>query len=488
MKSPLHIEKQSLHRRIVRNSSYSLINTIGSNVVNLFCVVLLARYLGARDYGVIIFANYLMLFVFGVFGNDLSGVKLLSESTNDHRQLGTVIKGIVIYHFIFAFCCIFLLSIFFLVSRSFIPLNIHNHLLSISIIVIVNLFVSMFGSLWDGFLRMDWAMLADVTLKLVKLVCFIVLIWAGSGLVHILWSWAGIYCFYTILVLPLLFRAFVRKRTRVTPSISLKGFPHRNYLIYGFFLKFPGIVRSFVPLIVSFYLGYIMVDSSKIGLYGAAAGIASGTLMLAGSLGRVLFPSLSQFYGDGKWSYFVETATRAYRYTALPVFVGISIIILWRRNLVQLIYGEDFVRASHILGYLCIAAFFESLKYINGVILNAANRASVITVVEGIGAVLIATIGFMLIKYYELMGAAGAVAMVSVITAVIEMGLIHKLLKIKMSQVIVNSTAALIAFLIVINWHGAILPVIILITAVLLLARNLSLHEVVGLLALMRGR
>ncbi|MFH1776646.1 MAG: oligosaccharide flippase family protein [Candidatus Omnitrophota bacterium] len=480
-------QPQSFQEVIGRNSMYLLMNTIGSGVLNFICAVLLARYLGVENYGVIIFANYLMLFMFGIFGNDLSGVKLISQNMNNQNQLGIILKGVFIYHVIFALSCAFLLLLFSIVSDRFIPLNISIHMRSISIIVVVNIFIGMFGSFWDGFQRMNWIVLTDVVPKSLKLLGFAILVWYGLGLGQILWSWGGIYFIYTITVLPLLFRLFIKGKA-VFLGVPFTTFPHKTYLVYGMFLKIPGLTRSFVPFIISFYLGYIMVDSSKIGLYGAANGIAAIMFILVGPISRALFPSLSQLYSQNKMDLLMEISIKTYRYFGLLIFVGVAVLIFWRQNIVQWVYGSEFQGASQIFGYLCIAIFFECLKHITYVLLNATNHASVLSIVEGIGIMFILTMGVILIRQFGVFGAAVTVTISAVFTSILGLMLVQRLIRIKMNQWIINALVALFTFLLVIHLPVNVYSLIFLIVTLFLFIRDVKVAEVSHLFALLVGK
>jgi len=474
----------SFQKRIIYNSWYSLINSIGSNILNLVCTILLARYLGAKDYGIIIFANYLMLFMFSGFGNDLSGLKLVAQVENEPKQLNIILRGILLYHLLFAgFCSILLFSFATFFSNS-IPANIYDHFFIISVIVIFNLFTGMFASLWDGFQRIDWSMLADVVLKGVKLFGFVVLLFFGFGVRHILLTWAWVYIVFALFVLPFFFWLFIRKKdfTKVVSGSLWSNFPHKTYLVYGFFLKCPALLRSFIPLIISFYLGYITVDTSDIGIYGAAISLASAILIFASPTSRALFPSLSQFHINNEKEQFVLVLKMVYRYVGLLAFLGVAFIILSSDKLVQFIYGNEFLGSSKIIGYLCVAIFFESLKHISGTALNATNHASIVTMLEIFSAVFTTIAGFLLIWRFGVAGAAITGAMASTITSVIELVLVQKLLKIKLLPLIISVTVATLAFLVVI-WNKNMITGILLVVPLFFFAKDFSIKEVVGLVS-----
>ncbi len=477
-------ENPSFHKRIIHNSWYSVVNTVVSNVINLGCTILLARYLGAKDYGIIIFANYLMLFMFGGFGNDLSGLKLIAQSENDPKQLNIILRGVLLYQLLFAGFCSVMLFAFASFFSNAIPVNIYDHFFIISVIVVFNLFTGMFASLWDGFQRMDWSMLTDVVLKGVKLSGFVVLLFFGLGVRHILLTWAGVYIVFAVFVLPFFFWLFIKKKdfTKVAAESFWSKFPHKTYLVYGFFLKCPVLLRSFVPLIISFYLGYITVGTSDIGIYGAAISLASAILIFATPISRVLFPSLSQLHDDEEKGHFAHVLEMAYRYVSLLVFLGVAFVILNSEKLIELIYGYEFLSSSAIIGYMCIGIFFESLKHISSVALNSANRASLVMTLEIFGAIFTATVGFLLIWRFGVVGAAICGAIVSTVTSIIALFWVQRLLRINLMHLIMSTIIAGIVFLIVI-WSRNMFSGFLLLGSLLFLAKDFSVKEALGIIA-----
>ena len=89
----------------------------------------------------------------------------------------------------------------------------------------------------------------------------------------------------------------------------------------------------------------------------------------------------------------------AYRYSGLVALIAISVIILFRDELIPLIYGNDFQKAVQIVPYFGIAIFFESLKLISVAVLNAVGYARVVTITDTFGVIFISIAGFVFIKH-----------------------------------------------------------------------------------------
>lgn len=488
MNSTNKSQNLSNYRVLALNAKYSLINSISVSAVYFICSVLLARYLGAKEFGIIVITNYLLVFINCVFGNDLSGVKLISQHKSQEHNVYVILRGMLCYTILFSLACTLGLLTLYWIPSKFIANNIRPYLLSITIIVVMNLFLGLWNSFWDGFQRMDWAMTTSVVPHTIKTVTFIILIIAASNLKTFMVTWASIWGIYSVIILPLIFCIFLKKYP-LPRKKTTKKFPHKTYLMYGLYLKIPGLLKSLTPLAISFYLGHIMMDTYEIGIYGAAASLVACLLIFVMPLGRAFFPTFSQLYEKGEQSYLAGASTVAYQYLSLFVLIIAWIIILWREEIIGLIYGRDFQGAAEVLAYLGIAAFFESLKIISLVVLNAIDRAPVVAVVEVSGAVFLVVGGFILIKYFGVIGAAIAVAIISTLTSMIMLVMLQRLSKIVTYKWSIKSVLALLAFVVVIHWkNGGWYALIPLFITIYLFAKGTKFKEIQKLLALAFGR
>ncbi len=434
----------SNYQALALNAKYSLVSSISISVVYFVCSILLARYLGAKELGIIVITNYLLIFINCIFGNDLPGVRLISQHKSEKHDVYVILKGLSCYTILFSLTCTLgLLALYWLPSE-FIVNNIKPYLPCITIIVVMNLFLGLWNSFWDGFQRMDWAMTTSIIPQTVKAISFILLIMGGFGLKSFLWTWAGIWGIQAVIVLPLVFWVFIKK-TKLVQNTSKTSFPHRDYLIYGFFLKIPGLLKSLAPLAISLYLGHIMMDTYEIGIFGVACTLASLVAVLTLPMGRALFPNLSRSYSQGNNTYLTDASIKAYRYLGLLVVLLTTALILSREHLINLLYGKEYYKAVEIIIFLAIAFFFDSMKTISSVILNATNHASSVMKIEISGIILLFIAGPILINSFGIKGAAVTIAIVSIFTSSLTFLTAEKLTKIKNRPFLYKSLLALFA-------------------------------------------
>lgn len=488
MNSTNKSQNLSNYQVLALNAKYSLINSISVSAVYFICSVLLARYLGAKELGIIVITNYLLVFINCVFGNDLSGVKLISQHKSQEHNVYVILKGMLCYTILFSLACTLGLLTLYWIPSKFIANNIRPYLLSITIIVIMNLFLGLWSSFWDGFQRMDWAMTTSIIPQTIKALSFVLLILGGFGLKSFLWAWAGIWGIYPVIILPLIFWIFIKKK-KLIQNTTKTSFPHQDYLIYGFFLKIPGLLKSLAPLAISLYLGHIMMDTYEIGIFGVACTLASLVTVLTLPIGRALFPNLSRSHSEGDNAYLIDASTKAYRYLGLFVVVLITALILLREHIISLLYGKEFYKAVEIIIFLGIAFFFDSMKTISSVILNATDNASSVTKIEILGTILLFITGSILISSFGIKGAAITITIASVFTSVLTFLTAEKLTKIRNRPFLYKSLLALFAFGIVPYLRvNAFFGYISILITILFFIRGITLSEIYNLTNLILGR
>ncbi|KRM00445.1 EpsN [Limosilactobacillus gastricus DSM 16045] len=146
----------------------------------------------------------------------------------------------------------------------------------------------------------------------------------------------------------------------------------------------------------------IMKDAYVVGIYSVSAKIYTILKTILSAALIVTVPRLSLFYGQKRFKEFTETASSVFNLLVLLVFPAVVGLIFISRNVVLLISGVNFVRATSSLQLLSMAAIFSIFAWFySDCILIPAKMENIVLISTIISAVVNLVLNFLLIPYFS---------------------------------------------------------------------------------------
>jgi O-antigen/teichoic acid export membrane protein len=168
----------------------------------------------------------------------------------------------------------------------------------------------------------------------------------------------------------------------------------------------------------TFFLGRLC-RSTEVAYYNLGFNVAQKFVsLLPMTFWRVLFPTMSHYFGSGsheKMSRIFFLATRYLAFFAFPVGVGGMILAY---PLILYFYGHEYITAQRTLQIIFVASIFSSLSNPASAVLYGYERQSFIYKFGAVLAVLNIGLDIWLIKPYGAVGAAIAYGITTVIASV----------------------------------------------------------------------
>lgn len=374
-------------RRIVaRNAFFLVLSQIITAIVSFAVTALLARHLGAQDYGVfyVAFSFVQSVFILVELGQDFYVVRAVArhrDRAGEYFGTGLLLRGAATA------------AVYLPIMGAARILGYSQETRSAIALMVLFHFTSSLGNgfsvIYRGAERMEFEAATRVAFRCIVAAATVLAILLGAGVLPVIRAQV-IGAAASLPVFVLIFRRLGMPR----PALSL---PTAREILRG------GAPFLFYGLVTTAHSGIDAIMLSKlapaevVGWYGAAIRFVGILIFPATVLAAALFPTLSRLFvaGPGGYRRMAATGLRAMLLLGAPVAAGTW---LFAKQAVDLAYGlEGFGDAVTILRVLSPYLVLVFVNIILGTAIMAANRqtawasskAVCIVLVIGLNAVLI---------------------------------------------------------------------------------------------------
>jgi O-antigen/teichoic acid export membrane protein len=392
----------STARQVLKNSFFIAFSNIATKIIAFGITVYLARYLGVVDFGKYTFIiTYLMMFGFiAGFGLDTVVIRDISRNI---KSISKIMSNAITIRIITS-CISILLAV--------IVIEILNYSADTAFYVYLASCVLLFQglsylieSLFQSQLKMHFSAVSQILSKLLFGILVYYIIENDLGFTFIIVAYLASEALRTII-------SFIYSRRIQTYGIQL-DVGLIKYLLkqslpfvvgYGLFVLY----NRFDILMLS-----IMQGDAAVGFYSAAYKLTESVLFIPSALAATLMPVMAKQFDKNK-SKLDKTYNLGTRYIfmlLLPITLG---GIILGKDIISLIYTEDFSNSIYVFQILTLTIIFNSLNSIQTSVLVSANRQQLNNISVSACALLNITLNFLLIPKYSYIGAAYA-TLISVI-------------------------------------------------------------------------
>lgn len=402
-------------RTIFENMSWIMISQIFVSILAFIWTVLIARYLGVSDYGILGFATSVMSIMLMTLDLGITNYAVRNIATNREsasKYLGNIIplKSLLS---IGAFILLFVILVIMKCNEKTIIITL--------LFLFEGVFSTMSGAItgtFQAYEKLKYQGIQTILLNVLLFILILVTIYTDLGLYGIVSS----YIIANIVGFIYIYYALTKHITK--PKLEFDKQFCKKLLIYGFPFALSGILY---PL---YYSIDVVMLTKFVGSY--ATGIYNATYKLIGVLtlfysmyNSVIYPIMSKFFKNDK-ELLKISYEKSIKYLML-IMIPLSIATMfYSHDIVQLIYGNEYDSAAPVL---CILIWTVCLLFVNGAgntLLNASHKEVSITKIYGIAAVFNTVLNFILIPYLSFIGAAITTLLTDILIFIIQKYIIHK--------------------------------------------------------------
>lgn len=384
-------------KRYFHNTGWSLMARFFSLGVSFIISVLVARYLGPANLGQL---SYAVSFV-GIFSfiANLGIDNILYRELIRYPEKRDVLMGTALRLKIFAGSIAAVIAIFS--AYMFFPIDISFWL--ICLISLTYVF-----SAWNIIV---YEFQAHVEQKYPAIISFFIVILLNVLKIAIMVSHKGIIYFSVVLLLEPIFYAICyswarRKRYGTTAHWKFDTAVAKMILIDSW----PLMISSTFILIYS-RIDQIMIkqyiDSASVGVYDAAVRISEAWSFIPGIIASSLFPAIVNAKKVSDTTYKKRLLSLSGFLALLAIAVAVPTTLL-SHQIIQLLYGDEFIRSSTILSIYIWSGLWTSLGTMVGYYLISENKRILLFSSTFLAMVINIILNFMWLPSYGIVGAAWA--------------------------------------------------------------------------------
>lgn len=403
-----HLDSSLL--KIVKGAGIGFTGSIIGMFLGYLTRLVIARWLGAEDYGLINlgFAAMSIATTLAMVGLP-SGIKryisYYKGQGDSSRIKGTILSGLMIS---FPLSIILTFLVFFNVE--WISAHVFNEPDLTTILTIFALAIPFwvagqnFTLATIGFQDLRYRVYVnDVFQNVFKLLAIIIFLSLGYGVLGAAVGWV-----LAIMCMPFLSFYFLESRVFSILKTKVKAvYTSRELFLFSFPLIFAGIAGMVTSWTDTLMLGYF-ATTEDVGVYNAAFPTARLLSVFLGSFGAIFMPVISELYSRNAMDDLRNTYSAVTKWIfalIVPVFL---LMVLFSDWILDIMFGEEFVRGATALSILALGYLVVCIVGPTGQVLQAYGKTRVLMGLSFFGAGINVVLNYILIPVYGVNGAAVA--------------------------------------------------------------------------------
>ncbi|MBN1760440.1 MAG: oligosaccharide flippase family protein [Chitinispirillaceae bacterium] len=395
--------------RLIRNSLFSLFNSLFTMATSWVISIWIARQLGPTNYGIFSLVLWISGTITGIIGMGLihAVTKFIAEYQGKNEGTGytPVISFVLrIEVAVTVFATVVLIFFKMPVADYFFSPKESFFIFIAALGLLPGIITAVFSAAVEGIQKFEYFTWSNLIITPCSFTAKIIVLLTGQGVTGLL------YVMLIFSLVNMLFYFFVLRREgffKPGESKKLDGDMRHRIQQYN---KSQIAIHLCDKIIwdksENFFLGRLC-KSEEVGFYNLGFNIAQRFIsFLPTTLWRVLFPAMSSFYGSGNRKKMRRLFFLSTRYLAFFTFpVGVAGMIL-AYQLIHFLYGHQFIAAQRSLQIIFISSIVASLSNPASAVLYGFDKQSFIYRYGALLAVINITLDILLIKRYGATGAA----------------------------------------------------------------------------------
>ena len=381
-------------RSILANTSYRVIADVTAKAASVVLYVVMARQLGAADFGVFAFglAFVTLITVFADFGQDAI---LTREVARDHRRVNGYFANTIVLKLGLALPA---LAVSIAILTAVAEPQTRNVAALLGLAVVAEQLMATCFATFQSYERLVYIPAALVTQRFLMTGVGCVALLRGADVEAVALIYLACALVALCVALWLLFTRVVRPTMRITPrtwrGLMVAALPVGLAAVFAIVL-----FRADMALLAA------IVSADDVGEYAAAYRLFEATLFLSWGVGAAVYPVYSRLGPTASASILVvfERSLKLVVALTLPLAAGAAI---FADSIVNLLYGSDYEASSEALALLAPAIALYPVAYLSALLLVSQNRQRVLAPLYGVVAAEDILLNLVLISALSLYGAA----------------------------------------------------------------------------------
>lgn len=403
-------------KTIFKNMSWLLISQIIASICGFIWTILMARYLGVNNYGILGFATSLTGILAITVDLGISSHIVRHISTNYDsapKYLGNAIP----LKSIFAIGAFLLILMILIIMKSD-ELTITVTLL-FAIEMIINSFKSLLNGSFQAFEEGKYQGIGNIITNLLLFSFILLSIFTDLGII-------GITISYILAnLIALIYEYYVLKKHIVKPKFEFDKQFCKNITLVSLPFAIAAIFYNIYYSIDMVMLNNL-VGSYPTGIYNATYKLISVLTLFYSIYGAVIFPVMSKFFKTDK-ELLLISLEKSIKYLLLIMIPLATATMFYSSDIIYLIYGHGYDEATSPLSILIWTVGLIFVNGACGTYLNAYHKEVTVTKINGIAATFNIVLNFFMIPHFSYNGAAITTVLSDILIIFLQSYIIYKL-------------------------------------------------------------
>ena len=401
---------------IFKNMSWLLISQIIASVCAFIWTILIARYLGVSDYGILGFAISLtgilsILYDYGI------GIHIVRHIATDYDSAPKYLGNAIPLKGIYSIIGLILILIILVIMKANETTIIVTMLFAIE--QIIRKFIDLLNGSFQAFEEGKYQGIGNTILNTILLIFILITITTDFGIY-------GISISYILAnALALIYEYYVLNKHIVKPHFELDKPFCKSITIAAIPFAISAILYS-IYYSIDVVMLTNMVGSYATGIYNATYKLISVLTLFYSVYTAVIFPVMSKFFKNDE-SLLLVSFEKSIKYLMLaivPLAVG---TVFYSTDIIHLIYGHEYDAASSVLSILIWTVCLLFISGACNTLLNASHKEVTVTKIYAIAAVFNTALNFFMIPYLSYDGAAITTVLSDVLIVILQAYIIYTL-------------------------------------------------------------
>lgn len=381
---------------------------IASIFLNYSSKIIIARFLGASDYGLITLGNTMLVFVsiFVILGLDTAISRFLPRFEDETRR-----RGVLVSSFQMGIVLSTITGIFIIVSAGWISSALLRVPEAENVLRVFGLTVPIFvtfklalGGIRGLELTKPSVYAQNFGLPLFRLAFFILVVLIGGGVITFALSYSAAYSVGALIGIYYLWR-HTRIFDRTVQSVSM----HKELLTFSMPLLISGIMFRVLSYGDIFLLSNLTASSATVGVYNVIYSLSELILVVLTAFGYLTLPIMSRLDSSRvhdtrddmieiysiltKWIFIVT----------LPLVLAMTV---FPTTIIGTLFGSDYLGGALALQIIVLGFFSHAIVGPNGNVLQSIGKTRLLMIDNITIAALNVGLNIVLIPMFGLEGAA----------------------------------------------------------------------------------
>jgi len=241
----------------------------------------------------------------------------------------------------------------------------------------------------------------DLFQNIFKLLAIVALLVLGFGVMGAAWGWV-----LAIVLTPFLAFYFLEKRVFPIFNAKVKAiFIDRELFTFSWPLIFTAVAGMVMGWMDTLMLGYFL-SASAVGIYNVALPTARLITVVTKSIGILFIPVASELYARGKVGELESIYKVVTKWSLSFIFPIFLLMVLFSESIILIMFGTEYVEGATTLSILSFAFFISSVLGYAVYVLQTYGRTRIIMKGYFITAGVNFVLNLLLIPRYGINGAA----------------------------------------------------------------------------------